>query len=77
LAGDLSTAAALADQALELVIREGTPSAIASLHTMQLITRYPRGDLAGAENHFKALQKFIDDPVFRRDPGGIVISVFA
>jgi class 3 adenylate cyclase/tetratricopeptide (TPR) repeat protein len=76
LAGDLSTAAALADQGLELARREGSPSLMAPLHTMQLITRYPLGDLAGAENHFTEVQKFIDDPVFRQSPGGYVPSVF-
>jgi hypothetical protein len=75
LAGDFSTAAALADEGLELALREGSPSVIARLHTMQLITCYPRGDLAGAENHFAAEKKFIDDAVFRQYPGG-VISVF-
>jgi tetratricopeptide (TPR) repeat protein len=76
LAGDHSTAAAAADEALELALREGSPPLIAHMHTMQLITRYPLGDLAGAENHFTALLKFIDDPVFRQHPGGLVISVF-
>jgi tetratricopeptide (TPR) repeat protein len=76
LAGDLSTAAAAADEALELALREGSPPLIAHMHTMQLITRYPLGDLAGAENHFTAILKFIDDPVFRQHPGGMVISVF-
>jgi tetratricopeptide (TPR) repeat protein len=76
LAGDLSTAAALADEGLDLALREGSPWLIARLHTMQLITRYPRGDLAGFENHFTVIQKFIDDPVFRQYPGGMAISVF-
>jgi hypothetical protein len=76
LAGDFTTATALADEGLELALREGSPAVIARLHTMQLITSYPRGDLAGAENHFTAVQKFIDDPVFRQYPGGMVISVF-
>jgi hypothetical protein len=76
LAGDLSNAAAAADEALELALREGSPWLIALMHTMQLITRYPLGDLAGVEYHFTALLKFIDDPVFRQSPGGLVISVF-
>ena len=76
LAADLSTASALADQALELAFREGSPLMIASMHTMQLVTRNPSGDLAGAEHHFTAVQKFIDDPDFRQNPGGLVISVF-
>jgi tetratricopeptide (TPR) repeat protein len=76
LAGDLSTSAALADEGLGLALREGSPSLIATLHMMQLITRFPRGDLVGAENHFMAVQKYIDDPVFRQNPGGYVPSVF-
>ena len=76
LAGDLSTAAALADEGLELALREGEPPLIAFMYLMQLLVHYPRGDLAGAENHFTALLKFIDDPVFRQFPGGMVISVF-
>jgi tetratricopeptide (TPR) repeat protein len=75
-AGDLSTAAVLADEALELALREGEPSAIASVHTMQLLVHYYRGDLAGAENHFAAGLKFFDDPVFRQYATGIGISVF-
>jgi tetratricopeptide (TPR) repeat protein len=33
---------------------------------MQLIVRYYRGDLVGAESHFAAGLGFFDDPVFRR-----------
>jgi class 3 adenylate cyclase/tetratricopeptide (TPR) repeat protein len=66
--GDLSAAAALADQALELARREGNPTAMAYVHMAQLIARHLRGDLAGAENHFAAGLKFVDDPVFRKDP---------
>ncbi|MBV8362304.1 MAG: AAA family ATPase [Deltaproteobacteria bacterium] len=76
IAGDLSTAAALADEALELAQREGNPTAMASLHMMQLAVRYYHGDLAGAENHFAAGLKFVDDPVFRRDPRGGAIAFF-
>jgi class 3 adenylate cyclase/tetratricopeptide (TPR) repeat protein len=76
IAGDLSTAAALADQALELALREGNPSAMAYLHEMQIVVHYYRGDLAGAENHFAAGLKFVDDPVFRQSPGGGAITMF-
>jgi hypothetical protein len=76
LAGDLSTAAALADEALELALREGAPSLIALQYLMQLVVHYYRGDLAGAENHFAAGLKFFDDPVFRQYPTGNVIGVF-
>jgi tetratricopeptide (TPR) repeat protein len=77
LAGNLSIAAALADEGLALALREGTPRRVASLQTMQLIVHYYRGDLVGAENHFAAGLKFFGDPVFKKGPGGIAISVFA
>ena len=77
LAGELSNAAALADEALELALREGKPSLIGGLRTIQLIVHYYWGDLAGAENHFAAGLKFFDDSGFRQeDPGGRAISVF-
>jgi tetratricopeptide (TPR) repeat protein len=50
--GDLSTAGALADQALGLVLREGNPAALASQYLLELMVGYCRGDLAGAEQHF-------------------------
>ena len=76
-AGDLSTAAELADEALELALREGNPTAIATLRMMQLMVHYHRGDLAGAEKHFAAGLKFFDDPAFRQTPYGGAIAVFA
>ena len=75
-AGDFSTAAALADEALELALREGRPSLMASLHMMQLVVRFYLGDLAGAENHFVAGLKFFDDPAFRQNPNGGAIAAF-
>ena len=75
-AGDLSIAAALADEALELGLREGNPSLMASLHMMQLVVRFYLGDLAGAENHFTAGLKLFDDPVFRQNPAGGCYPVF-
>jgi tetratricopeptide (TPR) repeat protein len=76
LAGDLSTSAALADEGLELALRGGEPSLIAVQYMMQLVVHYDRGDHAGAEDHFAAALKFIDDPVFRQYPTGNVIGVF-
>jgi tetratricopeptide (TPR) repeat protein len=69
--GDLSTAGILADQALEIAVREGAPISLAVAHALQLITRHQRGDLAGAETHFTAGLKFFDDPRFRRLPDGL------
>ena len=76
LAGDLVTAAALADDALELALHEGNPTTMAWLHTLELVVRHYQGDLSGVENHFAAGLRFFDDPVFRRLAGGPAISVF-
>src|SRR5262249_30307808 len=63
IAGELSTAAALADRALELALREGNPSAMAYLHMIQIVVHYYRGDLARAESYFEDGLKYVDDPV--------------
>jgi tetratricopeptide (TPR) repeat protein len=68
-AGNLPAAIALADQALELALREGSPTGLGLVHVLQLSTRYWRGDLAGVEKHFTAGLKFFDDPGFRQYPG--------
>jgi predicted ATPase/DNA-binding winged helix-turn-helix (wHTH) protein len=53
---DLSTAAALTDQALELALRQGDGSGadldMSLLHFIQFALRYNRGDLFAAENDF-------------------------
>src|SRR6266849_5267517 len=59
-------ATTLADKALTLALREGSPTVLAHAHTLQLQTRYWRGDLAGAEKHFAAGLKLFDDPGFRQ-----------
>jgi tetratricopeptide (TPR) repeat protein len=66
-AGELSTAGILADQALELAQRERSSPMLAWAHGQQVTIRYYRGDLAGAEKHFSAGLQFCDDPVFGRD----------
>jgi class 3 adenylate cyclase len=73
--GDLPAAGALADQALELALREGGASILGRAYMLQICTRYWRGDLAGAEEHFTAGLKFFDDPGFRRR--GAVVAAFA
>jgi hypothetical protein len=40
ISGDLSTAGAPADQALQLALREGNPTILASRHLLQMIVRY-------------------------------------
>jgi class 3 adenylate cyclase/tetratricopeptide (TPR) repeat protein len=64
--GDSSAADALADRALDLARREGNPIRIGIAHTLQVMARHFRGDLAGAEEYYTAGLKFFDDPGFRK-----------
>jgi hypothetical protein len=74
--GDLPAAGAHADQALELALREGSSSSLLGrAHTVQMMVRYYRGDLAGVENHFTAGRKFFEDPSLRRVPG-LTVAAF-
>src|SRR6266478_1415902 len=63
---DLLAAGALADQALEIALREHNSVSLAFVHMLQTATRYDLGDLVGAEKHFTAGLEFFDDPVFRQ-----------
>jgi tetratricopeptide (TPR) repeat protein len=70
--GDLSVAGILADQALELALREGSPGAIGMAHAFQTCTRWQRGDLSGVEQHYTKWIRFVDDPLFRQVPGAAI-----
>jgi tetratricopeptide (TPR) repeat protein len=72
--GDLTTAATVADQALDLAIREGSFTSLAQAHFLQLTTRYQRGDLAGAEKYFTAGLNFFGDPGWRQFPGSRALT---
>ena len=63
LLGDLFEAAAQADQALELALREGNANLLAHVYTLQLRARYHQGDHAGAEGCFRRRLTSFDDPV--------------
>jgi tetratricopeptide (TPR) repeat protein len=65
---DSSTARALADQALELAVREGSPSVLGPAQMLQVIARYDCGDLAGAEQHFTAGLEFFNHLSLMRIP---------
>ena len=73
-AGNFSAAVALADQALELALRESSPAILANLHTLQIQACYNRGDLASVEKHFAAGIKYFDDPGFRQLPGIAIVA---
>ena len=51
-AGDLTSAGTIANQLLDLAECEGSPASLGVANTAQVISRYFRGDLSGAEEHF-------------------------
>ena len=71
---DLATASALAGQALDLAVREGSAARLGLAHYLQLATRFNRGDLAGVEAHFAAGLPFFDAPGFRQFPAFPVLT---
>jgi tetratricopeptide (TPR) repeat protein len=75
LSGNLPAAGTLADQALELSLREGSPTSLGLAYTLQIQTRFHRGDLAGVERHFTAGHEFLDDPDLGRFPG-VALAAF-
>jgi tetratricopeptide (TPR) repeat protein len=77
MAGDFAKCAALADEGLELVQREGTGAARAWLRHLKLCTHYWHGEFKAYEELFASSLEYFDDPVFRHDPSGPVIAVFA
>jgi class 3 adenylate cyclase/tetratricopeptide (TPR) repeat protein len=74
-AGNLQAGAALADRALELALREGSPVSLGRAHTRQIQTRFFVGDFAGVEEHFLAGLKFFEDPDVIRQPVGTITAV--
>src|SRR5260370_19635225 len=70
-AGDFAAADALADQAFELALREGSSASLSIAHGILLITRDRQGDLAGVEQHFTAWLKFSEGPGIPRNPGSL------
>jgi class 3 adenylate cyclase/tetratricopeptide (TPR) repeat protein len=74
LRGDYRAAGEIADQALDLALREGSPTSIAGVHQFQSQLRLLRGDHLGCEEHFIAGFKFFDDPEFRQLPGLALVA---
>ena len=70
--GNLPVAGILADQALELALREGSSGAIGMAHAFQTCTRWQRGDLSGVEQHYTEWLRFVDNPLFRQVPGAAI-----
>ena len=72
--GELRAGAALADRVLELALHEGTAANIGRAHGLQIQARFSMGDLAGAEERFRAGLKFFEDPDFVRLPAGPMLT---
>ena len=66
ISGDFPAAVKLADQALELSLREGSSELLAGSYGLEVIARVNLGDLAGAEKHFTSGLAFFDAPGFRQ-----------
>jgi tetratricopeptide (TPR) repeat protein len=73
--GDLAGASAVAEQSIELALREGSSANLAAVRTGNLLTCYLRGDLDASEQHFTLGLSFFDDPAFRQFPG-VAVSAF-
>ena len=73
-ADDFPAAEELADQAVELGLREGSATSLGVAHALQIQTRYIRGDLTGAEEHFTVGLEFFDDPGLVEFPAVTVLA---
>jgi tetratricopeptide (TPR) repeat protein len=67
-ASNFRPAVALAEQALALALREGSPGSVGRAHALQIVGRYFVGDLVGVEEHFTAGLKSFEDPEVMRLP---------
>jgi tetratricopeptide (TPR) repeat protein len=76
--GDYRSSLALADQMLKIAQREGNATLLAKSYWFQLGIRLFRGDLTGAEEHFRAGLEFFDDQPFNQDIfcGGLNVFYF-
>jgi len=57
---DIAGIQTLANQALELAVREGSPDGLLMAHSLQVKTCLLRGDLTGAESHFAATMELVE-----------------
>jgi class 3 adenylate cyclase/tetratricopeptide (TPR) repeat protein len=76
LAGHLTAATALADEALELAQGDVDSSIVAHLHLIEVLVRFYRGDLGGAEKHFAAGLRVFGDADFSQSHLGGRIAMY-
>ena len=72
--GDLAAACALADQALDLALREGNHANIGGAYALQIVSQYWSGDPAGVERCFAAGLPFFEDAKFGEYPGNVGLA---
>jgi predicted ATPase len=70
--GELRASAELADQALELAIREGSAASLGMAYGQKMFTCGWAGDPAGFEKYFTEWLRFFEDLEFRQFPGALV-----
>jgi tetratricopeptide (TPR) repeat protein len=73
--GDLSGANVICDRALELAAGQGSSANLAYLHQQQTIIRFWRGDLTGAEEHFKTWLALFNDRDRKQPAQGPVLNI--
>jgi tetratricopeptide (TPR) repeat protein len=73
---DLAAIQTLADQALELGLREGSPDSLLMAHSLQMQTCLFRGDLAGAETHFAATTELVGNSGIKQKYNLFVVQDF-
>jgi tetratricopeptide (TPR) repeat protein len=74
--GHLTEGTALADRALDLAIREGSPSVRGRTYLLQTMAHFYSGDLSGAEAHFVEGLAYFEHPGFRRILG-VAVAAFS
>ena len=67
---------ALADKALELARREGSPGSLLFAHSLQIQALWDRGELASIEEHFAAQMKIADEPGIRQNYSNVLMQDF-
>ncbi|WP_395707928.1 AAA family ATPase [Reyranella sp.] len=68
-AGKYVAASQIADQFLALARHQGSEDSLANAHMIQMTSRHRRGDLVGAEEHFRQGQPLFAQASFMRRPG--------
>jgi class 3 adenylate cyclase/tetratricopeptide (TPR) repeat protein/energy-coupling factor transporter ATP-binding protein EcfA2 len=75
--GELTAAAKLADQAVDLAIREGSEVCLCYSYSARMMSSHFLGRLVDAENDFEVASAFFGNPDVREIPAGVVSTLIA